>query len=73
MVDIQALSTRDNVALLRGATQHWSDLDHLGNRTLVNRIALAQVSGRTLVAGPTSKALRFARSPSRGCALHCAG
>ena len=60
MVDIQALSTRDNVALLRGATQHWSDLDHLGNRTLVNRIALAQVSGRTLVAGPTSKALRDA-------------
>ncbi|HMR48937.1 MAG TPA: hypothetical protein PKE40_02055 [Arachnia sp.] len=60
MVDIQALSTRDNVALLRGATQHWSDLDRLGNRSLVNRIALAQVSGRTLVAGPAPKALRDA-------------
>lgn len=58
MAEINHLTDRPNVELLRGAMQHWRDLDTLVDPRLLNRVAATQVWGRTLVLGPTTKALR---------------
>lgn len=60
MVEIKALSERSNVHLGLGASQHWTDLGTRTDARLINRVALPQVSGRTLVVGPVSKAMRTA-------------
>ncbi len=60
MVEFKSLSKRGNISLIGGATQYWTDLETLGDPSLVNRIALPHVAGRTLIVGPTSRAMREA-------------
>ena len=59
MVEIRTLTHPDNVTLVRGATQHWSDLERgaLGAASVVAGLISAQVHGRCLVVGPVDLAL----------------